>query len=182
MIKIKVGTSDLKGMETRLRKSSSRSTRKSIADAVNSASRKHLNNTVKEIKKNLSKPTSYIKKFVRLGKRANSANMQMDIIVKWAERPELSEFKAQKTGGGISYQINPSDGRKTIKSAFMHKSKVFRRRGSQRLPIVNLKGVSVWGVVVKNDLVKKLEKQGRESLLFELNKKADEIVRRIGRG
>lgn len=148
--------------------------RKEIAKSINKVSKVVYNKyLIKDIRKNINKPTSYVKKYARFGKKANASRLEMNLFVKYADRPSLIEHKAKESGNGITYDIN---GRKRIKDAFIadarfHRGKgVFRRRGSQRLPIIELKGVSIWGVVVKNNIDKKIKRHANRLLVSEFSR------------
>lgn len=89
---------------------------------------------------------STIKKNITL-KRATYRVWQAVLGI-WTKRIPLINFAARQTAKGVSYKISKTEGRKTIKSAFIismssgHRG-VFRRAGPGRLPIIELKGPSV---------------------------------------
>ncbi len=159
--------------------------RREMARAINRAAKIHYKRDVlPTIRKNLNRPTGYIKRYIRLGKRATASSLTVKLSVEKAKRPNLSEFSMRDTDRGVSYKISRRDGRKTISDAFVMNSKydqgrqVFRRAGRNKLPIIQLKGVSVWGVVTENKLQPKFKKQLRARIRTETRK----LTRKLTRG
>jgi len=86
------------------------------------------------------------------------------------KRIPLGNFAARKTARGASYQIERSQGRKQLKyrpedRVFFSKlpsghKGIFKRRGKNRLPIVELFGPSIGGILAnKRRLARKIERE-----------------------
>lgn len=105
------------------------------------------------------------------------------VVLKKSARPSLKLFglkqkyrKDRKTGRyrgtGISYRMDKTKGRQTIKTGFGAESQVwpklyghaFVREGKKRFPISKLHGVSPWGIIKINKLVKPWKQYGRERI------------------
>lgn len=89
-----------------------------------------------------------------------------------SSRPGLHVFSARQTRLGVTYRISKTGGRKLARSAFevqQWNRRVFKRVGKSRLPIVQLKGVSPWGVFVRNAMTADTVRFARERLRINLS-------------
>lgn len=96
-------------------------------------------------------------------------------------RIPLGRFAARQTKAGVSYKIDRGGSRKTISSAFIPRldsgyQGVFKRKGKDRLPIVERFGPSVPHVAAKQPAIAGLM---RSDALNLLNKNLDSQVDRL---
>lgn len=117
-----------------------------MSRAINKTATSAKTDVARRIAGEVNIKVSTIKKNITL-KRATYRVWQAVLGI-WTKRIPLINFSARQTAKGVSYKISKTEGRKTIKSAFIismssgHKG-VFRRAGPRRLPIIELKGPSV---------------------------------------
>lgn len=135
----------------------------------------------KEVQKNVAVKQKDVRKHIKsmsLGKRSAAVDLEN------SPRLPLRDFGARQTKAGVSYKIDKSGGRKTIKGSFQGpkpgqvlakwNGRVFVRDGKKRTPIRQLFGVSAWGVIRRRDRRKavgiqiqaELQKQMRERLRY----------------
>lgn len=108
----------------------------------------------KEVVQTVRIPQKNIRRYIKssqIGKRSAAVDLEN------TPRIPLRDFGARQTKAGVTYQISRSGGRKTAKGGFVGpkpgltfaktRGRVFARTGKSRLPIVQLFGVSAWGVV-----------------------------------
>lgn len=178
---ISIQVKGIKKLEKDLKKMSPKNYRQEIAKAINRAGDKAYSSqgshkgALQIMQSRLSRSPSYIKRSIKRGRRATPARLQMYAVqVKKRQRPGLIEFGATAQQNGFTYEIEPGN-RKTIRDAFVAESRgrgrqVFRRAGRSRLPIIRLKGVSVWGVAVKGNAQADFRKSANFHLNYEINK------------
>lgn len=116
------------------------------------------------------------------------------VSVKESRRIPLREFGAKDTQSrGVTYKIARNKPRGRIPNAFIlgiakrlgkphdFGGHVFKRVGKSRLPIMQPKGVSLWGYFVKNNLLDPVAKKARENLMKNLIRRVRlEVLRRTG--
>lgn len=102
---------------------------------------------------------------------AGGAGFSATVSLQRSSRPGLHVFSARQTRLGVTYRISKTGGRKLARSAFEIEKwsrRVFKRAGKSRTPIVPLKGVSPWGVYVKNSLTRDTARFARARLRINL--------------
>jgi hypothetical protein len=136
--------------------------KKELAAAINAVSKKTklemgraIRNTVAMKKDESEKPLSI---------RANASESSLQAVVSLKKTPRLGlrHFGARQDKRGVTYKIAKQGGRSRANSAFSGpkpgvvklswKGNAFKRTGKNRLPIVQIKGVSAYGAYVKNEL------------------------------
>ena len=145
-----------------------------ISTAVNATARKVVGMWAKEIGKELAVPQKDIKTTIAIVKKATRQQLSSTVRQKPTSRLSLKRFSARQTNKGVSYRISKSEGRKTIKGAFIQPSlggHVYRRQGKARLPIVKLDGPSPWGVTQRQKLDEIIAKEVRPELIKQIDRR-----------
>lgn len=128
--------------------------KKNIAIAINDASRFCKSQIAKEIQSTgLNATQKVIKSGLTDNGRANAARPSVRVTLKKGHRFGLNAFKARQTKKGVTYKITKSGGNKRIPNAFIptrYGGKVYIRQDKARGPLRQLRGISPWGVFVKN--------------------------------
>ena len=145
--------------------------RKACGEAKKSFARElaaGINATAKDVKLKISRdigseitmPAKDIKERISTRDRATAQNPVAVVSLGWKKREGLQYFKARQTKSGVTYRISKKAGRGVVLGAFMGPSPgvlapklhggVFKRVGSERLPIMKLRAVSAAGAFVKN--------------------------------
>lgn len=136
--------------------------KKELAGAINQVSKKtklqmgrDIRNTINLKKDEAEKPLSI---------RTNASEGSLFAVVQLKKTPRLGlrHFGAKQDKRGVSYKIGKKGGRSRVDGAFSGpkpgvvktswKGNAFKRTGKNRLPIVQIKGVSAYGAYVKNKL------------------------------
>jgi hypothetical protein len=154
--------------------------KKNLAIAINDTSRFCKSQIAKEIEgTGVNLTQKVIKTALKDSGRANAARLGVQITLKKGFRFGLNAFKARQTKKGVSYSITKKGGATKLPNAFIPKrygGKVYIRKatgkGSGRGPLRQLRGISPWGVFVKNQTTSLVS----EKTQAELNK---QVVRRI---
>ena len=155
-----------------------RNLRKELVIACNQTANKGESIIAKQIGKELAVPQKTIKLAISTGRKANEVNIKTSVDVKNDGRINIGYFGARQTKKGVSYKVSKSKGRKTIDGAFRiakYNGKVYKRKGSARLPLKGVYGPSPWGVFVVG---KKVEPSTQE-IEAELKKQIDRRIRFI---
>lgn len=107
------------------------------------------------------KPTD-VKKLITIKPRATESNPVAEFSIVWTKRPGLQYFGARQNKGGVKYKVSKKGKSTFIAGAFMGprpgvlaaklNGGVFKRVGKERKPIAKLRGASVAGVFVKNNM------------------------------
>lgn len=153
--------------------------KRETATAINATARKTVNLLAKEIGKELATPQKEIKRKIAVSDKAKPQNLSATVKQRPTSRLSLKRFSARQTSKGVSYKISKTEGRKTIKGAFIQASlggHVYRRQGKARLPITKLDGPSPWGVTQKKKLDELVAKRDVEP---ELVKQIDRRIRAV---
>lgn len=134
-----------------------------IAGAINQVSKKTRLDMGRKIKQTVAIPKDEVEKPISIRLSASPENLAAIVSLKETKRLGLRHFGARQDKKGVSYKISKTGGRKRINGAFQGpkpgvmrmkwKGNVFKREGKNRLPIVQLKGVSAYGTYQKNDMV-----------------------------
>jgi len=153
-----------------------------------------------EIRSILALKAKDVKKALYKGRNATKDKLYTSTGVNKGRKLGLIDFGAKQTKKGVSYRIDKRKPRKTAPSAFIANAKkggkasgdvaskqVFKRKTESskydgRLPIYKLTAPSVWGIVVKNNIDKRIRRAAKYRLEFQMNQKAEELVRRFGKG
>lgn len=136
--------------------------KKELAGAINQVSKKtklqmgrDIRNTINLKKDEAEKPLSI---------RTNASEGSLFAVVQLKKTPRLGlrHFGAKQDKRGVSYKIGKKGGRSRVDGAFSGpkpgvvktswKGNASKRTGKNRLPIVQIKGVSAYGAYVKNKL------------------------------
>ena len=94
-------------------------------------------------------------------------------------QPGLSSILPTLTVFSISLMPFEHD---EVASKQVFKRKTDSSKYDGRLPIYKLTAPSVWGIVVKNNIDKRIRRAAKYRLEFQMNQKAEELVRRFGKG
>lgn len=161
MIAIEISAKQIK----RLREAVSRSGKKfsvELAAAINATSKKTKLQIGRDVRATLSLNKAEAEKPLSIRATATDANLQAIVTIKKTDRLGLRHFGAKQDKRGVSYKISKKGGRQRVNGAFQGpkpglmkvswKGNVFIRTGKERLPIQHLRGVSVWGAYLKNNL------------------------------
>jgi hypothetical protein len=127
-----------------------------VAGIANKVAKAHTKAISKQVRNRIAITNKEALKSVPVTKKATATDIDARLMVKKTFRPSLKAFKARQTKQGVSYKISKQEGVKKIKSAFILPQlggHVFKRKGNKRFPIQKLRGPSVWGVYVKNELI-----------------------------
>ena len=118
------------------------------------------------------------KKQLFQSKKATRKKPHARIQVNKFRPPGLQAYGARQNTRGVSYKISKKEGRKLLKSAFMGprpgvlavklRGGVFLRTTLMPLPIVKKRGPSVWGVVKKNRLRRKVQRKVNKQIHKEM--------------
>lgn len=157
-----------------------------LSIAVNATAKKVQKEMAREVGKELATPIKVISKTISMPRRASKQQIGATVRLTKTKRISLKEFGARQTKKGVSYRISKTEGRKTIRSAFMVDKlggHVFTRVGKSRLPIAKKHGPSPWGVFTGKQLrpaivamaQAELKKQIERRIRFQNLKRTGEI-------
>lgn len=158
-----------------------------MAVAINATARFVKSQIAKEIQATgLNVTQTIIKSKLKSGDRANVAKPRTSVTLRKDFRFGLDAFKASQTKKGVTYRIVKGGGRKRITNAFIPKrygGKVYVRQAKSRGPLRQMRGVSPWGMFVKNNktavvsslAIAELNKQVQRRIRFLTLKAAGEI-------
>lgn len=161
MIEIEINAKQLR----ELRKAVGRAKRnfsKELAGAINAVSKKTKLQIGRDIRATVALKKDQAEKPLSIRGTATAENLTATVTLKKTKRLGLRHFGARQDQRGVSYKISKTGGRKRVNAAFQGprpgvvkiswKGNVFKRVGKNRLPIMQLKGVSAYGVYAKNEL------------------------------
>lgn len=144
---------------------------KQLSIVVGKTGRRAESITAKDITKELAVKQKTVKKEI---KRRKTSKTSVEMELKKSARIPLRDFGARQTRKGVSYRISKTSGRKVVHGAFQGpkpgvrhgkwNGRVFKRVGKGRLPIVQLRGPSPWGVVVKRNRLAPITAQVNDEL------------------
>lgn len=127
--------------------------------------------TAKDVTKELAVKQKTVKKEIRRKKKSKTS---VEVELSKSARIPLRDFGARQTRKGVSYRISKTSGRKVVHGAFQGpkpgikhgkwNGRVFKRVGKSRLPIVQLRGPSPWGVVVHKNRLPSITAQVNDEL------------------
>ena len=135
---------------------------KELASAINAVSKKTRLQMGRAIRATVNMAKDEAEKPLSIRANATPGSLQAIVSLKKTKRLGLRHFGAKQDKRGVSYKIGKKGGRQRVDGAFMGptpgairtkwKGNAFKRVGDKRLPIVQIKGVSAFGVYVKNNL------------------------------
>jgi hypothetical protein len=166
MIAIEINSGQLKQLREAVGKAK-KSFGKELATVVNKVAKQTVKEIGKGIREHINMKAGDVKKVITVKPRATAANPVSEFSIQWHKRPGLQYFGARQNKSGVTYKISKKGGRTSIPGAFMGPRPgtlapklhggVFQRIGKSRLPIAKLRGASVAGVFVKNNMEKPTE-------------------------
>jgi len=161
MIAIEINRGQLKRLADAV-SASGKKLPKEIAGAINQVSKKTKLEMGRDIRKKVAIPKDEVEKPLSIRAAATEGNLSAVVSLKETKRLGLRHFGARQDKRGVSYKIDKQGGRKRVNSGFQGprpgvmrmkwKGNAFKRVGSSRLPIVQLKGVSAYGTYKKNEM------------------------------
>jgi hypothetical protein len=135
---------------------------KEVAAAINQVSKKTRLDMGRQVRETIALKKQESEKPISVTATATAASLQATVRLKKTPRLGLRHFGAKQDKKGVTYKISRQGGRQRVNGAFLGpkpgvikmswKGNAFRRTGSGRLPIVQLKGVSAYGAYAKNEL------------------------------
>lgn len=170
--------------------------RKATVKVANATAKAHTKEIGKEIRKLIVISAKGAVEMIRV-KKATTATPSATLSINKSDRPNLKRFSARQTRAGVTYRINKKGKRKLVPQAFGPNisrlgKKVFRRKLKNsgdpdagrvpRLPLVEVRGVSVAVVYVNNNLIfvsedlidsrmeKEMAREIRNSIVREIRK------------
>jgi len=159
MISIEIDAKQLKRLRESVGKAKTKFGRE-LAAAINKVAKQTQTDMGKKIRTVAKIKAAVAKKSIQIT-RASAVTPVGRIVLDKHNRTGLQHFGARHTKAGVTYQISPQGGRKTIVGAFMGprpgvlapklNGGVFKRVGKARHPIVKLYGVSSFGAYAKNN-------------------------------
>lgn len=161
MLSIDVDTKQMDALSQAVRRAG-KSVRKELAAAINQVSRKTKRDMGKQIRTEVTLKKKESEKPLSIRGKASTERLQVTVSLKKTPRLGLRHFGARQDKRGVSYKISKKSGRSRVDGAFQGpkprvmklswRGNVFKRQGKARLPIVQIKGVSPYGVYQKNNL------------------------------
>lgn len=135
---------------------------KELAAAINAVSKKTKLEMGREIRATVNLKKDEAEKPLSIRAAASPQSLQAIVSLKKTPRLGLRHFGARQDKRGVSFKISKRGGRGRADGAFMGpkpgavktswRGNAFKRVGSGRLPIIQIKGVSAFGAYVKNNL------------------------------
>lgn len=151
--------------------------RKELAIATNETARFCKSQIAKEIQATgINTTQKVIKSALTDSGRANANDTSVKVTLKKGFRFGLDAFKAkERKKGGVQYKISKGGGNRVIPNAFIPKKygrgKVYIRKGNERGPLRQMRGVSPWGVFVKNRKTKPVSKRTEAELTKQVERR-----------
>lgn len=135
---------------------------KELAGAINQVSKKTKLEMGRDIRAEVTLKKNEAEKPLSIRAKATPQSLTAVVSLKKTKRLGMRHFGARQDKRGVSYKISKKGGRKRVNGAFQGprpgvmktswRGNAFKRVGPGRLPIVQLKGVSAYGVYKKNEL------------------------------
>jgi len=153
---------------------------KELVTVTNKTTKAHVREISKQIRKKITITNKEVLKVVTQTRKAHLSDITAEITIPRTLRPSLKSFKARQTKKGVTYKIDKTGKRRTVQGAFGPNiarlgKHVYLRTGKSRLPIRKLKGPSVLGVFLKNDLAQ----WSVEQIADQMGKEVEKRVRAI---
>ena len=164
-----------------------------LAAAVNTVTKQTRTDIGKRIRGVMKIKKATVEKHIRITGVAAATNPVGKITLDYNDRAGLQEFGARQTKAGVTYQISPQGGRRTVVGAFMgpkpgvlaprlyggvwkrqgeaRKMTKGRHQGRVRQPIVKLYGLSPYGAWMKNDFTVTEVAFIQDKLTHEINRR-----------
>lgn len=135
---------------------------KELAAALNAVAKKTKLEMGRDIRATVNMKKDEAEKPLSIRATATPQSLQAVVSLKKTPRLGLRHFGAKQDKRGVSFKISKKGGRGRADGAFQGpkpgvmktswRGNAFKRVGSRRLPIVQIKGVSAFGAYVKNNL------------------------------
>ena len=180
MISIQVDPKELK----ELRRAVDRAGKKfkpEFAAAINQTAKKTQSQINQKIRTELVVKSKDLNRLIKQGSKATSATLVTRVTLAKTARLPLRVFSARQIKSGVTYKISKKEGRKLAAGAFQGprpgvmkvswRGNVFKRLGKARLPITKLMAASPWGVFVKQRMTPEQEKDIREELRKQIDRR-----------
>lgn len=161
MMVIEVDAQQLKQLTDAVHRSG-KNLNKEIAGAINAVAKKTKLKIGRDIRATVNLKKEESERPLKMRATATAGSLQAVVTLKKTQRLGLRHFGAKQDKKGVTYKISKKGGRQRVNGAFQGprpglikvswKGNVFIRAGKDRLPIVQLQGVSAWGAYVKNNL------------------------------
>lgn len=149
--------------------------KRELAIALNATSKYCKSQIAKEIQATgLNTTQKVIKSGLTDSGRANAAKLAVKVTLKKSKRFGLDAFKARQTKKGVTYRITKGTGASRIPNAFIPKrygGKVYIRQGKQRGPLRQMRGISPWGIFVKNSKTSVVSKKTDAELTKQIDRR-----------
>jgi hypothetical protein len=152
-----------------------------LAAALNAVARKAKRQINVRIRTELVVKAGDLNKLINVNRKASKDHLVSGVNLPQSRRLSLRVFGARHIKSGVSYRISKREGRKQAAGAFMGprpgvlaprlNGGVFARVGTSRLPIRKLKGPSPWGVFVKQKMTPEQERDIREELTKQMERR-----------
>lgn len=165
--------------------------RQEIAIAINKTTKRGRRAVAKKVTERLNTAQKNVISKMPKPPRATAAKMHSVIVLKKSRRiplHELSRTRQNKTG--IAYRVDKGRGPSVLPSGFMgprpgRKAAGLRglaalRVGKKRKPLRFPKGVSPWGMFVKNKMEKRITDPLEEILRKEIERRTRAVLAKVG--
>lgn len=159
MISIQIDTGQAERLKAAVDRAGKNMSRE-ISAAINQVAKKGRLDVGRKIRQEVTIKKKESEQALKIPYRASPSNLSSTIVLGKTPRLGMRHFGARQDKRGVSYKINKRGGRKRIDGAFQGprpgvrkvswRGNVFIRDGKSRLPIRQIRGVSAWGVFVKN--------------------------------
>lgn len=164
---------------------------KEVEIAINATAKMHVKQIADKVNDVLNITLTDLKKSATVKRKAKKFQQSAWITVNHIERAGLKHFGANHVKKGVTYRIERGSKRSLIVGAFMGtkpgvrtgklNGHVFKRKGKSRLPIVKLRGVSMWKYYLEKNLGKWSEKKINDRLKYELGLRVRAVLHRQGK-
>lgn len=181
MIELIIDTKDIARIEAALGDKAKRLNTE-IARAINDTAKVLRGNLVKQIVEKVNVKKKALKVPVAVTRKANKNKFGATVTIKKTGRLNLTDFKGtRQTKKGVSYQVETGGSRKSATSSFIvqqYGKKVYARKTNKRGPLTQLRGVSPWGVFVKNRLMLPTTRDTNAELKKQMQRRVHAITAR----
>lgn len=161
MLAVEINKKQLERLATATAKAR-KNMKKELAAAINAVSKKTKLQMGRDIRSTINLKKDESEKPLSIRASATEGNLSAVVQLKKTPRLGLRHFGAKQDKRGVSYKISKQGGKSRVDGAFSGpkpgvvkmswKGNAFKRVGKNRLPIVQIKGVSAYGAYVKNKL------------------------------
>lgn len=155
--------------------------KKELAGAINQVSKKTKLQMGRDIRSTVNLKKDEAEKPLSIRTEASEGSLFAVVRLQKTDRLGLRHFGARQDKRGVSYKIGKKGGRTRVNGAFSGptpsiakaswKGNAFKRTGKNRLPIVQIKGVSAYGAYVKNNLAAPLVSDVESELMKQIERR-----------